>query len=121
MVAVQAENASAVYNSWKSGKLESTDSADTVADGLALRQAFQLPMTILNERLDDFVLVSEDEIKHAVKLYLELCHTVAEGAGAATLAAALKARDSLKGRKVALVLSGGNLAYSTLKQVVEKY
>jgi len=58
-------------------------------------------------------------MRHAIKLYLIHCHTVAEGAGAASLAAAVKLRDELKGRKVALVLSGGNITFDELKQSIE--
>lgn len=114
LVAVQAENAPSVYRSWKSGRLESTDSAKTIADGLATRQAFELPTKMLRDLVDDFILVSEDEIKKSIKTYVEKAHTVAEGAGAAPLAAATKIRDQLKGKKVGLILSGGNMTYENL-------
>lgn len=113
-IAVQAENASSIYMSFKSGNLESTPTANTFADGLATRNAFELPLGILRDHLDDFILVSEEEMRHAIKLYVEHCHTVAEGAGAATLAAAIKLKDQLQGKKVALVLSGGNLTLDEL-------
>ena len=119
IIAVQAENAPSVYMSWKSGELESSESADTMADGLATRQAFSLPTSILREWVDGFSLVSEDEIRLGIRKYLELCHTVAEGAGAAPLAAAIKMKDTIEGKKVALVLSGGNLDYVTLKGIIE--
>jgi threonine dehydratase len=116
VIAVQAENAPSVYRSWRSGALESTEPVNTMADGLATRQAFQLPTEILRDWVDDFILVSEDEMRRSVRLYLEHCRTVAEGAGAAPLAAALKMRDTLSGRKVALVLSGGNITLAELKR-----
>ncbi len=53
-------------------------------------------------------------MRHAIKLYLQHCHTVAEGAGAASLAAAVKLKDKLKGKKVALVLSGGNITFDEI-------
>ncbi|GAG47565.1 unnamed protein product, partial [marine sediment metagenome] len=93
IIAVQAEKAPSVYLSWKSGNLESTDTADTMADGLATRQAFELPLEILRDNIDDFILVSEDEIKDAIRLYVEKAHVIAEGAGAAPLAAAYKIRE----------------------------
>ena len=108
VIAVQAENAPSVYLSWKSGKLESTESAATIADGLATRQAFELPVPILRDLVDDFVLVSDEEIKDAVRLYVEKAHTIAEGAGAAPLAAGYKIKDRLKGKKVVFIHSGGN-------------
>jgi threonine dehydratase len=113
-ISVQAEKAPSIYMSYISGNLESTPSADTFADGLATRNAFALPLGILREYVDDFLLVSEDEMRAAIKLYVEHCHTVAEGAGAATLAGALKLKEELQGKKVALVLSGGNLTYDEL-------
>jgi threonine dehydratase len=100
--------------SYKSGNLESTPTAETFADGLATRNAFELPLSILRSLIDDFVLVSEEEMRHAIKSYLEHCHTVAEGAGAASLAAAVKLKDQLKGKKVVLVLSGGNITLDEL-------
>jgi threonine dehydratase len=118
-VSVQAEKAPSIYMSYRSGKLESTPDAHTFADGLATRNAFELPLGILREHVDDFILVSEDEMRHAIKLYVEHCHTVAEGAGAATLAGALKMRDELKGKKVVLVLSGGNLTYDELMKCLK--
>ena len=114
IIAVQSQNAPSVYLSWKSGRLESTASAKTMADGLATRQAFELPTRILRELVDDFVLVSDDEIARAVKLYAEKAHTIAEGAGAAPLAAAAKMRDCLEGKKVGLILSGGNITLQNL-------
>jgi len=116
---VQAEKAPSIYMSYKSGKNESTPTAETFADGLATRNAFELPLGILRSQVDDFVLVSENEMRHAIKLYLEHCHTVAEGAGAASLAAAINLKDELKGKRVALVLSGGNITFDELMRSIE--
>lgn len=118
-ISVQAEKAPSIFMSYNSGKPESTPSAETFADGLATRNAFELPLGILRDRVDTFILVSEDEMRHAIKLYVEHCHTVAEGAGAATLAGALKLKDELMGKKVALVLSGGNLTYDELMKCLK--
>jgi threonine dehydratase len=90
-----------------------------MADGLATRQAFNLPTDILREWVNEFYLVTEKEIKQAIKTYLKLCHTVAEGAGAAPLAAAINMKEKMKGKKVALVLSGGNLDYNTLENIIK--
>jgi len=119
MIAVQAENAPSVYRSWRSGSPESTGPVSTMADGLATRQTFKLPLGILRDWVDEFTLVSEAEMRRGVRLYLEHCRTVAEGAGAAPLAAALKMRDELKGGRVALVLSGGNITLAELKRCIE--
>ena len=118
IIAVQSAHAPSVYNSWKSGKLESTESAKTMADGLATRVAFELPVSIMRDLLDDFILVTDEEIEAAIKLYVEKAHTIAEGAGAASLAAGIKIRDRLQGKKVALILSGGNLPADVLKSLL---
>ena len=118
VIGVQAENAPSVYLSWKSGKIESTETANTIADGLATRQAFEFVVPILREVVDDFVLVSEEEIKDAIRLYVEKAHTIAEGAGASPLAAAYKIRDRLKGKKVVLILSGGNITADMLRGIL---
>ena len=118
IIAVQSVNAPSVYNSWKSGELESTDSAKTMADGLATRVAFELPVSIMRDLLDDFILVTDDELEAAIRLYVEKAHTIAEGAGAASLAAGIKIRDRLHGKKVALILSGGNLPADVLKGIL---
>lgn len=118
VIAVQSENAPSVYLSWKSGRLESTETANTIADGLATRQAFEMTVPMLRELVDDFVLVSEEEIRDAIRLYVEKAHTIAEGAGAAPLAAALKIRDRLKGKIVVLILSGGNITAEMLREIL---
>lgn len=118
-ISVQAKNAPSIYLSYKSGKLESTPTANTFADGLATRNAFELPLKILRKYVDDFILVSEEEMREAIKLYLENCHTVAEGAGAASLAAAIKLKNELEGKKVAVVLSGGNITIEELTKSLQ--
>jgi len=118
VIAVQAERAQSVYLSWRKGEIVPTESADTMADGLANRRAFQLPLEIMRDQVDDFILVSEDEIMDAIGLYVEKAHAIAEGAGAASLAAALKIRDRLRGKKVVLELSGGNLTADMLRGIL---
>ncbi len=92
--------------------------ARTRAEGLATRTGFELPQQILLELLDDFVLVSDDEIDEAIRLCLEHTRNLAEGAGAAALAAAARYRERFKGKKVAVVLSGGNLSPDQLRAVL---
>ena len=118
IIGVQSEAAPSVYLSWKSGDIVPTDSASTMADGLATRRAFRFTVDILRDNLDDFVLVSEDEIKQAIRVYAEKIHHIAEGAGAVPLAAAIKIKDRLKNRKVVMVLSGGNLTIQMLKEIL---
>ncbi len=118
IIAVQSTHAPSVYNSWKSGKFESTKSANTMADGLATRIPFELPLKIMWEMLDDFVLVTDEEIESAIKMYVEKAHTIAEGAGAASLAAAIKISERLQDKKVVLILSGGNLPADILRNIL---
>ena len=118
VIAVQAEMAPAVYLSWKGGE-PVTGMMETFAEGLATRGTFELTQSIMRRDLDDFVLVSEQEIKQAVILMLQHTHSLAEGAGAAPLAAALKIRDRLAGKRVVLVLSGGNLSLANLKDILD--
>ncbi len=117
VIAVQAEAAPAAYVSWKAGELVDAEMS-TAAEGLATRSAYELPQRILREMLTDFVLAGEDEIREAVRLYLEHTHTLVEGAGAVPLAAALKMKDRLKGRRVVLVASGANLSAEHLRQAL---
>jgi threonine dehydratase len=117
VIGVQAAAAPAAYLSWKE-KRRVEAKMETFAEGLATRAPFDLPQAVLCRHLDDFVLVSEDELKEAVILMLEQTHNLAEGAGAAALAGALKIRDRLKGKKVVLVQSGGNMSRAKLKEIL---
>lgn len=118
VIAVQAAGAPAVYESWKRGDLVSFDSVDTQAEGLATRQAYSLATLILRHCLDDFRLVSDQDMRRAILTLLETTHVVAEDAGAAALAAAYAMRDQLAGQKVAVMLSGGNLTRDALASAI---
>ncbi len=120
IIAVQTAALPAVYNSWHSGNLESTPPAKTIADGLGTRQAFELPVQILRQLADDFVLVTEPEIRAAIKHYADKAHTIAEGAGAAPLAAATKLRHQLKDKKVGLILTGANITGDALRDILNQ-
>ena len=109
VIGVQSEAAPAAFRSWQARELLDDENA-TFAEGLATRVPFELPQQILWEHLDDFVLVTEDEIRAANRLMIEHTRNLVEPAGAAPLAAALKLRDRLHGKRVALVLSGGNIS-----------
>lgn len=114
IIGVQAERAPAAYRSWRAKTLLA-DRTETAAEGLATRTAFALPQRILWQHLDDFILLSEEEIFGAIALFIEKAHALAEGAGAASLAGALKIRQRLSGQKVAIVLSGGNITVTQLR------
>lgn len=118
VIGVQASNAPSVFSSWKKGKLMSTKSADTFAEGLATRTAFELPFRILSRLIDDIVLVTENDLKSAIRLLFEKAHQIAEGAGAASTAAGSKLRKQLRGKKVAMILSGGNITREDLCEML---
>ncbi len=118
MVGVQSERAPVVHDSWRQQKVLSSHVCDTFAEGMATRQAFELTLGILIRNLDDFVLVSDDELFSSIRLMLDHTHNIAEGAGAAALAAAVKIRGELAGKKVGLDLSGGNITAETLKRIL---
>jgi threonine dehydratase len=114
IIGVQSEKAPAAFKSWKARQILE-DKMETAAEGLATRVAFELPQRILWQHLDDFVLVTEEEILQAVALCIEKAHTLAEGAGAASLAGLLKLRDRFRGMTVALVMTGGNITIDQLR------
>lgn len=114
VIAVQSEVAPVAYLSWKAGKPVESDRMETRAEGLATRVGFELTISILKEQLTDFVLVSENEIRSSITLLLEATHNVDEGAGAASLAGAIRLKNRLQGRTVALILSGGNITTDNL-------
>jgi threonine dehydratase len=117
VVGVQSEAAPAAYRSWREGTPVEVPS-HTFAEGLSTGTAFALPQAILRAELDDFVLVGEDEIRQAIVWMIERAHTLAEGAGAAALAAAYRLRNDLRGKKVGLVCSGGNTSVEHLRQAL---
>ena len=117
VIGVQSEAAPAAYRSWREGEIVE-DEMHTAAEGLATRVGFELPQRILRERLDDFVLVSEDEIRGATVHMLETTRNLIEAAGASPLAAALKLRERLAGKRVGLVASGGNVSLDQLRALL---
>jgi threonine dehydratase len=117
VIGVQSDAAKAAYLSWKSGELQESPNR-TRAEGLSTATPFALPQRIMRRLLDDFVLVSDDEIDGATALMIEKTRTMVEAAGAAALAAALKLRDSLRDQSVALICSGGNISPAQLKAVL---
>jgi threonine dehydratase len=118
IIGVQAAAADAFARSWRTGTRVAGDTAATFAEGMATRVTFDLPFSILRARLDDVVVLSEAELMEGVRLALRTTHNLAEGAGAASLAAAMKLRDRLAGRKVVCVMSGGNLDQTTLARIL---
>ena len=99
VIGVQAEGADAFTRSWRTGTRVVGERAETFAEGMATRVTFDLTFGILQRELDDVVTLTEEELAEGVRLALRTTHNLAEGAGAAPLAAAMKLRDRLAGRK----------------------
>ena len=118
VIGAQAAAAPAAYRSWREKRLVE-DRMATAAEGVATRVGFELTQRILWDRLDDFVLVSEEEIRQANVHMIEGTRTMVEGAGAVPLAAALQIKARLAGRKVALLCSGGNISTDQLRALFE--
>ena len=91
---------------------------NTFAEGLATRTAFELPQRILWELLDDFVLVSEDDIRRATVAMIEGTRNLVEPAGASPLAAAIALAPRLAGKRVVLICSGGNVTLDQLRELL---
>ena len=92
----------------------------TIAEGIAVKTPGKLTLPIIRELVDDILLVSEEEIEEAVRLLLEMEKTVVEGAGAVGLAALLKYRNRFVGRKVGIIISGGNIDLPILAEIVQR-
>ena len=92
----------------------------TIADGIAVKSPGLLTLPLIKERVADVLLVDEDEIEQAILLLLEIEKTVVEGAGAVGLAALMKHRERFKGRKVGLILCGGNIEPLMLAEIIER-
>jgi threonine dehydratase len=117
VIGVQSEASPAAYESWRRHQLVTAPNR-TLAEGLATGTAFELPQTIMWERLKEFLLVSDNEILQSMRWMIEHAHTLAEAAGASPLAAAYRLRDELAGKKVALICSGGNTSLQHLQQAL---
>jgi threonine dehydratase len=117
VIAVQSSLAPAAYLSWRDGR-PTTAPIRSVAGGLATGDTFALPQQMLRRLLDDFQLVDDDELFVAVRLLIERAKTMAEPAGAASLAAAIRLRDELRGKRVVLIVSGGNISPDELRRAL---
>ena len=118
IVGVQSAGAPAYALSFAAGRVVLTNSADTFADGVASRVPDEEALAVILKGAARITLVSDDEIAAAMRAYWTDTHNLAEGAGAAALAAAVKERSRLRGRKVGLVLSGGNIDFDLFRRWV---
>lgn len=121
IIGVVSSHAPAYQLSFRAGRSIAAPVSTVVADGLACRQADPASLDAILECVDDVLAVTDDEVAHAMRLYYRATHNLAEGAGAAPLAAALQIRDSavFKGRKIGLPLTGGNVDSELFRHVLQ--
>ena len=117
---VQAEGADAIARSFREKKLVTTDSASTIADGIAVKAPGDLTVDIINRFGDGVLTVSDNEISGAILLLMERCKQIVEPAGASTVAAILSGKLDVRGKNVVCVLSGGNIDVSFIQSIIEQ-
>ena len=117
---VQAEGADAIAQSFREGRLITTESASTIADGIAVKAPGDITVELIRRYADGVLTVSDTEIADAILLLLERCKQVVEPAGATPLAAVLSGRLDVKGKRVVCVLSGGNIDVSFIQSIIER-
>lgn len=119
IIGVGAVNAPATALSFEAGKPVTTPTARTFADGIATREPLAEVVNTIRKGAARFVKVTEDEMAEAMRVYFDDTHQVAEGAGAAPLAALLQERERMAGRDVGVILSGGNIERARFVQVLK--
>lgn len=117
---VQAEGAASMYTSLKKGEIVTLDTASTIADGIQVKEPGELTFKYVQQYVDEVVTVSDDEISTAILTLIEKQKMVAEGAGAAPLAAVMFGKVPVKGKKVVCVVSGGNIDVTILNRVIKR-
>jgi len=120
IIGVQAENAASMYNAVKKGNIVKLTNSNTIAEGIAVKEAGDITFEHCKKYVDDIILVSENEIAYAILQYIEKSKLVVEGAGAAPLATILSNKLSVEGKNVVLILSGGNIDVNLLTRVFYK-
>jgi threonine dehydratase len=118
IVGVQTERFPAAWNAVHGEQRESAQA--TIADGIAVKSPGALTLPLIKANVDDVLLVSEDDIEQAILMLLEIEKTVVEGAGGVGLAALMKHAEHFKGRKVGLILCGGNIEPLMLAEIIER-
>ncbi len=109
IIGVEPEGSNAGFLSWQAGKMQSIPAPSSIADGLSVKQLGKLPYAIIQNYVDMFITVSDQQIQQAMLLTLERAKVMVEGAGAASLAGLLSEKLPLQNKKIALILSGGNI------------
>lgn len=117
---VQVAGAPSMYNSIKNGNIECLQSVQTIADGIAVKQPGENTFRYVGEYVDDIALVTDDEVASAILALVEKQKMIAEGAGAAAVAAVMFDKFDLKGKRVVSIVSGGNIDVTSLSRVIER-
>lgn len=117
---VQAAGASAQHDSWRARAPRTTERADTFAEGVATRSTYEMTFPPLRDGLAGFVTLTEPEIAEGVRLILSTTHNVVEGAGAMGVMGAMKLRDRLTNKRVAVAFCGGNLDSAVLRRILNR-
>ena len=117
---VQVAGAPSMYNSVKQGEIICLDSVHTIADGIAVKQPGENTFRLVSEYVDDIALVSDDEVSSAILALMEKQKMIAEGAGAAAVAAVMFNKFPLKGKRVVSIVSGGNIDVTSLSRVIDR-
>lgn len=120
IIGVQSEAAQSACRSFRDGRISAMQPSPTIADGIAVGRVGEKTFELMRKYVDDMVLVDEQAIAGAILLFLERKKLVVEGAGAVALAAAMQMKDMLKGKKVVLVISGGNIDFTTIDRIIHK-
>jgi len=118
IIGVVSEGAPAYALSFEAGRIIEAPVTTVIADGMACRLPDDEALEIILKNVDHMIRVSDDEIRRAMKIYFTDTHNAVEGAGAASLAAALKEKDALTGKRVGLIASGGNVDHETFAKVL---
>ena len=117
---VQMSGAPSMYNSVRDGKIECLPTVHTIADGIAVKQPGENTFKLVSEYVDDIALVSDDEVASAILALIEKQKMIAEGAGAAAVAAVMFDKFNLKGKRVVSIVSGGNIDVTILSRVITR-
>ena len=117
---VQVSGAPSMYNSIKDGEIECLGSVSTIADGIAVKKPGENTFALVKEYVDDIALVSDDEVSSAILALIEKQKMIAEGAGAAAVAAVMFDKFDLKDKRVVAIVSGGNIDVTSLSRVIDR-
>jgi threonine dehydratase len=120
VIGVQSELAPSMTLSYQAGRPVETDTPKTFAEGLATRIPAELTLEVMRRHVHEMLLVSDDALRDAIGQLLRITHNLAEGAGAASTAAAFQLRDRLQNKKVVGILSGGNLDLRELARILAR-